>query len=417
MWKFVDGNIATPAGFRAAATSAGIKKASGSLDLALIVSDVPGTRGAAVFTTNRVAAAPVVFSRKNLAASRGRLRAVVVNSGNANACTGRPGERTCRLTAQAAAKVLGISPREVMVCSTGVIGLPLDPALIVNRLPGLKENLSTVADADDVAAAILTTDTVPKSAVLRGWLGTRKKFGNKKTGGKTVHLAGVAKGSGMIHPRMATMLAYITTDLAIEKGALQAMLREAVNETFNRITVDGDTSTNDTVAMLANGAAGAPAVRRGTPDYKKVMAGLKELCRVLARKIVEDGEGATRIVEVEVRGARNAADAELAGRAVAGSALVKTALAGADPNWGRILCAVGYSGARVDAAKAEIRVGGMTLCRRGQPVKFDEAEGSRRRNQKEVHLLVDLHQGKASARFWTCDLTEDYIKINSLYRT
>ena len=403
-WKPVDGNIATPEGFRAAATSAGIKQGPGALDLALIFSEVERTRAAAVFTTNRVVAAPVVLGREHLRRTRGRLRAIIVNSGNANACNGPAGLRASRATAEAVGKLLGVSHHEVLVSSTGIIGVPLDPKLILNCLPALKENLSKVADV--VGTAIMTTDTVPKSAVVRASLG-----------GKRVHIAGVAKGAGMIHPHMATMLCYITTDLAIEGRTLQAMLREAVGETFNRITVDGDISTNDTVAVLANGASGLPVIRRSSRHYTAALSGLKQVCSSLARKIVTDGEGAKRFIEIEVRGARNAREADLVGRAIANSALVKTAFTGADANWGRILCAAGYSGAKIDPDKIEIRVGGLTLCHRGQGVAFDEDEARKRMDRKEVSAVVDLHQGKASTRLWTCDLTEDYIKINALYRT
>ena len=404
-WELIKGNIATPQGFRAAATSAGIKQEPGALDLALIVSDAPETTAAALFTTNRVVAAPVTVSRENLRRSRGQVRAIVVNSGIANTCTGPAGLRTSRATARAVGKLFGFAADQVLVSSTGVIGLALDPKLILDRLPTLKENLSR-EKADQVARAMMTTDTVPKSVVLSG-----------KIGGKRVHIAGVTKGAGMIHPRMATMLCYLTTDLAVEPRALQGMLREAVNESFNRITVDGDTSTNDTVAILANGAAGLPLIRRGSTHYGTLLAGLKQICRRLAQMIVADGEGARRLIEIEVRGARNAREAEQVGRAIANSPLVKTALTGADPNWGRFICATGYSGARVDADKIEIRVGGLTLCHKGRPAPFAEADASRRMDQKEVHLLVDLHQGKASARLWTCDLTEEYIRLNALYRT
>ena len=404
-WQLIEGNIATPKGFRAAATSAGIKREPGALDLALIVSDAPETTGAALFTTNRVVAAPVIVSRENLLRSRGRVRAIVVNSGIANACTGVAGLRASRATTQAVGKLFGFSPDQVLVSSTGVIGLALDPKLILNQLPTLKENFS-LEKADQVARAIMTTDTVPKCAVLRATLG-----------GSRVHLAGITKGAGMIHPHMATMLCYLTTDLAVDSRTLQGMLREAVNESFNRITVDGDTSTNDTVAILASGASGLPLIRRGSTHYGTLLTGLKELCRRLARMIVSDGEGAQRLIEIEIRGARNTREAEQVARAIANSPLVKTALAGADPNWGRFICATGYSGARVDADKIEIRVGGLTLCRRGQAVRFDEAEARQRMSKREITLLVDLHQGKGSAYIWTCDLTEEYIRINALYRT
>ncbi len=403
-WKLIHGNIATPAGFCAAATSAGIKHGLNALDLALIFSEVSGTVAAAAFTTNRVVGAPVVLGREHLRRSRGRLRAIIVNSGNGNVSNGPAGLRTSRKTAEAVGKLMGVPVQEVLVSSTGVIGVPLDPKLILNSLPILKRNLSKVAG--DVETAIMTTDTVPKSAVLR-----------TSFGGKPTHIAGVAKGAGMIHPHMATMLCYITTDLAIEPRTLKVILREAIRDSFNRITVDGDISTNDTVAVLANGASGLPVIRRDSRYYTDVLEGFKQICSVLARKIVADGEGAKRFIEIEVRGARKVHEADQVARAIANSALVKTAFAGGDPNWGRILCAAGYSGAEIDPDLVEIRVGGLTLCRRGRRVTFKEAEAQKRMKQKKVSVTVDLHQGKARTCFWTCDLTEDYIRINALYRT
>ncbi|PYV26474.1 MAG: ornithine acetyltransferase [Acidobacteria bacterium] len=404
VWEPIEGNLATPCGFRAAATAAGIKKGDGALDLALIFSDARDTAAAATFTTNRVAAAPVELSRQNLRASRGRARAVVVNSGNANACTGAEGLRAARDTARVAAKLLGVSPHQVLVASTGVIGVPLKLDAILDRLPDLSRSLSTEI-GDAVARAIMTTDTFPKSAVL-----------GSRLDGKPVRLAGVAKGSGMIHPRMATMLSFITTDAAIAPRALQKMLRAAVDASFNRLTVDGDTSTNDTVVVLASGLSGV-WVRPGTGSAAGFATGLAALCQTLARMIAKDGEGATKLVTVEVHGAKTAADADLIARAIANSPLVKTAVAGSDPNWGRIICAAGYSGGDLDPAKVDIRVNDFVLCRRGLDAGFDEAAASRQLAEKELTIRLDLHRGKASARIWTCDLTHDYITINASYRT
>ena len=404
VWEPIEGNLATPCGFRAAATAAGIKKGDGALDLALIFSDARDTAAAATFTTNRVAAAPVELSRQNLRASRGRARAVVVNSGNANACTGAEGLRAARDTARVAAKLLGVSPHQVLVASTGVIGVPLKLDAILDRLPDLSRSLSTEI-GDAVARAIMTTDTFPKSAVL-----------GSRLDGKPVRLAGVAKGSGMIHPRMATMLSFITTDAAIAPRALQKMLRAAVDASFNRLTVDGDTSTNDTVVVLASGLSGV-WVGPGTGSAAAFAAGLAALCQTLARMIAKDGEGATKLVTVEVHGAKTAADADLIARAIANSPSVKTAVAGSDPNWGRIICAAGYSGGDLDPAKVDIRVNDFVLCRRGLDAGFDEAAASRQLAEKELTIRLDLHRGKASARIWTCDLTHDYITINASYRT
>lgn len=407
-WKPIDGNLATPRGFRAAAVRAGIKKAAAKgeppLDLALIASDAAETTAAGVFTTNAVAAAPVILSRQHLVHSRGRVRAVVVNSGNANACTGRQGLRTAQETARAAANLLGVSPHQVLVASTGVIGLPLRRELIVSQLPILTQTLSS-ANAGAVARAIMTTDTFSKCCVL-----------TTKFRGKPVHLAGVAKGAGMIHPRMATMLAFITTDAGIAAPLLGKMLRAAVNASFNCLTVDGDTSTNDTVIVLASGLSGVQ-VRAGTPAAARFLAGLTEVSEALAKMIARDGEGAKKLVSIEVRGARTPADADRIARAIANSPLSKTAIAGSDPNWGRFICAAGYSGARFDPSRVDIQVNGLALCRRGVDAGFDETAAKRALDQKEVTLRLDLHQGKATARIWTCDLTHDYISINASYRS
>ncbi len=403
-WVPIAGHVATPRGFRASALAAGIKKVKGALDLALIISDNPETSAAGLFTTNQAAAAPVLISRRNLALSRGRIRALVVNSGNANACTGQAGLRTAQATTRAAAKLLGISPEQVMVASTGVIGMPLNLDLITERLPALKESLSA-EDATAVTKAIMTTDTFPKACALR-----------TEIGGQPVHLAGIAKGAGMIHPRVATMLSFITTDAAIAPRMLQNMLRAAVDVSFNCISVDGDTSTNDTVVMLASGASGV-AVRPGNESRSWFLPGLTQLCQTLARMIAKDGEGAKKLVTIEVSGARTPFDADRIARAIANSPLVKTAIAGSDPNWGRIICAAGYSGARFDPTKADISVNDFILCRNGLDAGFDEATAKKELDRPELTLRLHLHQGRASARFWTCDLTHDYITINASYRT
>jgi len=403
-WESIEGSLATPRGFRAAAVAAGIKKIEGALDLALIVSDAPQTAAAGTFTTNRACAAPVHLCREHLASSGGRARAVVVNSGNANCATGRAGRRTALGTALATAHLLGLAPRQVLVCSTGVIGVPLKLELILGQLPTLKDNLS-VASAAAAARAIMTTDTLPKTSTLR-----------TEIAGTPVHLAGIAKGAGMIHPHMATMLAFITTDAIVAPRHFREMLRAAVEVSFNRVTVDGDTSTNDSVIALASGLSGA-VVRPGTKASAHFLAGLTELCQQLAQMMARDGEGAKKLVTVVVSGARSASDAERAARAVANSLLVKTAIAGNDPNWGRIWCAVGYSGARFDPARLDIRVNQLYVCRRGIDTGFDETQVRRELDQKELTLRIDLHQGKASARMWTCDLTQDYISVNASYRT
>jgi glutamate N-acetyltransferase/amino-acid N-acetyltransferase len=403
-WEPIEGGLATPRGFRAASVASGIKKATGALDLALIFSELPQTTAAGVFTTNLAAAAPVVLSRRSLQESRGQARAVVINSGNANACTGAEGLSVAEQTAVAAATLLDVAPEQTLVASTGVIGVPLEPRLILNQLPTLKENLS-VENASSLARAIMTTDTTPKSYVLRS-----------RIDGEAVHLAGVAKGSGMIHPRLATLLCFITTDARVGPRMLHYLLRAAVEVSFNRVSVDGDTSTNDSVIAMANGASGV-AVRPGNQSRAWFLAGLTHLCQTLARMIARDGEGAKKLVTVEVRGAKSDADAERVARAVANSPLVKTAVAGSDPNWGRIICAAGYSGASFNPEKVDILVNDLFLCRKGVDARFDEATARRELDLKELTLKVDLHAGRGSSRFWTCDLTRDYITINASYRT
>ena len=403
-WEKIEGGITAPCGFKAAAIAAGIKKVESALDLALIFSEAAETVAAGVFTTNRVAAAPVIISREHLRRSRGRARAIVVNSGNANACTGKPGLNVARATAHVAARLLGVEPHEVLIASTGVIGLQLKADRIAPLLPALQQNLAT-ENAAAVAQAIMTTDTFPKSCALRSEFLRRP-----------VHLAGIAKGAGMIHPRMATMLSFITTDAAIAPATLQKLLRAAVENSFNRVSVDGDTSTNDTVLALANGLSGV-RIQPKTSAARQFEAGLNELCESLARMIAKDGEGAKKLVTIEVHGARSERDAERIARAIANSPLSKTAIAGSDPNWGRFICAAGYSGATFDPDRVDISINGMPLCRKGRDAGFDEATASRELDKSELTLRLDLHQGKASARMWTCDLTHDYITINASYRT
>jgi len=403
-WEIVEGSLASARGFRGAAIAAGIKKTPGELDLALILCDAPETTAAGLFTTNLVLAAPVLLSRQNLAESHGRCRAVLVNSGNANACTGRKGMQTARESARAAAKLLGLQPEQVLVASTGVIGVPLELSLVTNQLPTLVKSLS-IENASAVARAIMTTDTFPKSCVVRS-----------EVGGRPVYLAGVAKGAGMIQPRLATLLSFLTTDALIGPRTLQNLLRAAVNVSFNRITVDGDTSTNDTVVAMASGVSTVGA-RPGNSSWGWFLEGLTQLCQTLAKMVARDGEGAKKLIMVEVQGATRPSEAERIARAIANSPLVKTAVAGSDPNWGRIICAAGYSGAVFDPNKVDIRVNDLLLCRDGMDAGFDEAAARKELDGKEITLRLDLHQGRASAHIWTCDLTQDYITINASYRT
>jgi glutamate N-acetyltransferase/amino-acid N-acetyltransferase len=392
--------VTLPLGYRFAATYAGIRKAAKD-DLALMVSD-RAAWAAAVFTSNLVKAAPLMVSAAHLAESKGRCRAIVANAGNAN-CATPHGMKAARASARAAAAALRIPQREVLLASTGVIGAPLDAALIVNALPGLASSLAA-ENFDAAARAIMTTDTVPKTAAAE----VRLKAG-------TLRIAGMAKGAGMIHPRMATMLAFVFTDAALRPAELKPMLRAAVEASFNRISVDGDTSTNDTVYLLANGASG---VRPGAGEAGKVQAALRGVMERLAMAIVRDGEGARKLLTIDVEGAPSHQAAARIARAIANSPLVKTALAGADPNWGRILSAAGAAGVKFDPSKVNIDLNGFAVCRRGVAAPFREDEVKRAMNAPESALRFSLRgNGRGRARFWTCDLTEDYIRINASYRT
>jgi glutamate N-acetyltransferase/amino-acid N-acetyltransferase len=406
---------ALPRGFRFASVAAGLKRKghTGALDVALIVSDPPAS-AAAVFTQNLVQAPPVVLSREHVRASAGAMRAVIVNSGNANCSVGPGGMAASRATADCVAKLLGCGPKQVVVCSTGVIGVPLAVERILNAAPGLAKSLAFSPRAfDGLTRAIMTTDTRPK----RAWASAR-------IGGKTVRIAGCAKGAGMIHPNMATMLAFVVTDAAVEPAILDVALRDVVSRTFNSITVDGDSSTNDTLLVLANGASGAARIAAADgADYKKFVAALEQVCKTLAIGIVEDGEGATHLVEIEVRGAPSDAAAKRVAETIGLSSLVKTAIAGADPNWGRILAAAGRSGVPFNPDHAEIWLGGMKMY--GPPkgasysvaLPLDEKVAHRRLLEKDVPIVIDLHNGSGAARVWTCDFTKEYVEINASYRT
>ena len=392
-----------PKGFRFASAACGLKKSG--LDLGLILSDAPSS-GACVFTTNLVKAAPVVISQEHIRCSADKIRAVIVNSGNANCATGASGLAASEQTAAAVARAIGCRAEQILVCSTGVIGLPLRVERILRAIPTLTDALaSTSASFKQFTRAIMTTDTRPKWAAA-----------NCVVGGTQVRLLACAKGAGMIQPNMATMLSFIVTDAAVPASVLRRVLREAVDTTFNSITVDGDTSTNDTLTLLANGASGAKTIRTGR-DYQKFRSALETVCRSLALQIVADGEGAHRVVEIEVRGAESREAASAIARTIANSPLVKTALAGGDPNWGRILAAAGRAGVRFDPKRAEIRMAGIAMCRKGIPVRFDERAAHRKLLVKHVPIVLDLHAGISSARMWTCDFTGDYVRINASYRS
>jgi glutamate N-acetyltransferase/amino-acid N-acetyltransferase len=389
-----------PKGFLFSVARAGIKK-TGAEDMCLIYSEADAA-AAATFTTNKVKAAPVWLGMKRI--RPGRARAVVVNSGNANSCTGWPGMRDAEETARLAAAALGVPERLVFPCSTGVIGvrLPLE-----KMRPRIKEMAGSLGSAKlkDAARAIMTTDAYPKYF-------TRKV----KAGSKEGVIAGIAKGAGMIAPNMATMLCFVMTDIAVEPKALKLALREAVEHSFNRITVDGDRSTNDTAFAMANGALGNTPVSADSRRFPGFRRALSEVTYELSRMIARDGEGATKLVEVEVRGARSDEEAKRGAFKVANSMLVKSALHGADPNWGRILVALGTSGIEVRQEKTDVFMGGVKVVLRGVSTG-SEREARRKLKRKEVKIAVDLHLGRGRASVLTCDLTEEYVRFNSEYTT
>jgi glutamate N-acetyltransferase/amino-acid N-acetyltransferase len=396
---------ALPKGFRFAATACGLKK-TGALDLAILSSDVPAS-AAAVFTQNLVVAAPVTLSKKHLAESKGRMRAVVVNAGNANCATGAQGDSASQRTVEEAARRLGLPPYELFICSTGVIGVQLPVEKILRALPMLARNRRPSARSfAEFSLAICTTDTRPKTASA-----------SFRMSGKRIHLIGCAKGAGMIHPNMATTLAFVATDANISPSLLQRTLRDVTARTINAISVDGDTSTNDTLLVLANGAAGAPAIANGSKAHRQFTAALEEVCGSLAQQIVADGEGAQRVIEIEVRGAKTESAAKKIAETIATSPLVKTAFAGGDPNWGRIFAAAGRSGVKFDPSLVEITMAGIKVLKRGQPLDFNERAASNKLLADHVPIVLNLHAGQSSAKYWTCDFTAEYVRINASYRT
>ena len=400
--KEVSGNqeIIIP-GFKFAGIPAGIKR-SGERDLALIFSESPAVT-AALFTTNKIKSAPVKLSMERLATHK-KCQSIIINSGNANACTGKPGLNNAREMMTKTAEELGISPELVCVSSTGKIGAPLPMGKIKKALPALVKKLSPLS-LNHAASAILTTDTV-----------TKISSGKVKIGRKTGIIAGIAKGSGMIRPDMATMLSFIVTDISINRKALDSALREAVNRSFNRITVDNEMSTNDTVMMMANGNLGNIPVTKNSAIYNKFKGALNDVTYDLARMIAEDGEGATKLIEIIVRGAKSESDAEKVASSVANSMLVKTAIYGRDPNWGRIMAAAGYSGAAVDERKIDIYINKIKLASKGMGTNKESAARKTLANKKNL-ITIDLGTGKEIYRVLTCDLTEEYIKINAHYGT
>jgi glutamate N-acetyltransferase / amino-acid N-acetyltransferase len=389
----IKGAVTAARGYRAAGLAAGIK-AAGRKDMALIVADTPAT-AAAVYTTNKVRAAPVRWNQRHVG---GVARAIVVNSGNANACTGAIGMVHAQAMATAVARRIGCPPEHVFVCSTGRIGVRLP---IVKIEAGIKKLLGSLEPtAGSIAAqAIMTTDTFPKEVAVR-----------LKAGGTAIHVGGIAKGAGMIHPRMATMLSFVTTDARLTPATARRALTTAVRESFNRITVDGDTSTNDTVILLANGAAGgAPLAGQALHQFQEA---LNFICRELAQMIVRDGEGVSRFVTVNVHGGATERDAEIAARAVANSVLVKTSWCGGDPNWGRIMDALGYSAARIQEDRVEIAYDGVVAVRKGLAAKVSAARLKAIVARPMFAIDIHLHLGPGRCTLWTTDLTEKYVELN-----
>ena len=407
MWKEVSGGVCAAKGFKAAGVHCGVKAGSSpdKPDLALIVSDAECV-AAATYTLNRVKAAPIYVTMDHL--EDGVCRGVVANSGNANACCPMSHENAEAMCA-AAAQATGLKAEDFVVASTGVIGQTINIQAIQSGLPRAAAALSPEG-SEQAERAIMTTDTVPKSAAVA-----------LDIGGKTVTIGAIAKGSGMIHPNMGTMLCFITTDCAISQDTLEDALREVVARTFNRVTVDGDTSTNDMCVVLANGLAGNPLIEWKDENYQAFHAALEEVCRTLARKIAGDGEGASKLITCAVTGARSEESAERLAKAVVGSSLVKAAMFGADANWGRVLCAMGYSKAPFRPEYVDIKfaseAGEVEVCRQGDGLLFDEDLARKVLTQDKVVIEVDLNEGNEEASCWGCDLTYDYVKINGDYRT
>ena len=398
--KQIPKGITAAKGFRAAGLHCGVKRTK--KDMALVVSEIPGS-AAGVFTQNRVKGAPVIVCQERV--KGGSLQAILVVSGNANACTGKKGLENAYELTRMTARGLSI-PEEVVAAScTGVIGVQLPMDVIAS---GIHQIAAAVSEDghDDAAEAIMTTDTITKQIAFE-----------VEIGGCTVRIGGMAKGSGMIHPNMATMLAFITTDAAISPPVLQVALSAAVDKSFNMISVDGDTSTNDSVLVIANGMSGCPEITLDTPEFEAFSAALDAVCVELAKMIVRDGEGASKLIEVNVTGARTDQDAAVVAKAIAASNLVKTAVFGEDANWGRIVCAAGYSGAEIDPDCISVKIGSIKMCENGEALAFDEALAKEILREHDVVIQVDLHLGEGRARVWTCDLTYDYVKINASYRS
>ena len=403
--KVITGGVCAAKGFKANGVHCGIRKNRTKRDLSLILSEVPAS-AAAVYTTNLVKGAPLIVTQEHI--KNGVARAIVCNSGNANTCNAN-GIEVAEKTCAAAAKVLGISADDIVVASTGVIGQPLDVAPIVNGLPELAAGLSDNGSGY-AAEGIMTTDTVLKEVAVEFTLS-----------GKTCKIGGIAKGSGMIHPNLATMLVFITTDAAISPTMLKKALSSDITDTFNMVSIDGDTSTNDMVTVLANGMADNPEITEEGEDFATFMQALNSVTVSLCRLIAGDGEGATRLLECQVTGADSKQTARTVAKSVICSSLLKAAMFGADANWGRVLCAIGYSGAKLDVNKIDVAfasaAGTVPVCKNGCGVDFSEEIAKKILSEKEIDILVCLNAGSESSCAWGCDLTYDYVKINGDYRT
>ena len=408
MLKYIDGGVCAAQGFKAAGIHVGVKThANWKKDVALIVSDVD-CAASAVFTKNVVKAAPIHVDKAHLA--DGKARAIIANSGNANACAPH-GEENAEKMCAAAAKAIGCKPEDVLVSSTGVIGQTINVKVIEDGVPELYGALAATPEASDAAAhAIMTTDTEKKEVAVETIVG-----------GKTVRMGGIAKGSGMIHPNMGTMLCFLTTDCAISPEMIRTALLETVNVSFNRISVDGDTSTNDSCIVLANGMAGNETITEKGEDYEAFLEALQALCMTLAKKMASDGEGAKHLITCTVQGAKDEAQAETVSKSVISSTLTKAAIFGADANWGRVLCAMGYSGAEFDPEKVDVHftsaAGDIEVCHQGRGLDFDEDLAKKILTEHDVEINITMGEGGAACTCWGCDITYDYIKINGDYRT
>jgi glutamate N-acetyltransferase/amino-acid N-acetyltransferase len=399
--EITGGTVTTPKGFSAGAVYAGLKGEEKELpDVGILFSEVPCT-AAGVFTNNRIKAAPVLLSQKNL--TEHKAQAIVVNAGCANACVGEQGASDAYDMAAFTAYKLNIDKELVLVASTGVIGVVLPMAKVRD---GIDRVTLSPQGGHDLSWAIMTTDTAPKEIAV-----------SVKIDGKEFIIGGIAKGSGMIHPNMATLLCFLTTDAAVEPDFLQMALRRAVDVSFNMITIDGDTSTNDTVFLLANGLAQNEPIDADSPAAGVFEKALEHVCLYLAKRMAGDGEGATKLIEVTVEGALTMADARIAARTIASSPLVKSAIYGADPNWGRIMAVLGRSGVEIEGAGIDVYLGGLQVAQKTQATRFDHNKAKEILSQKQVSIKVNLHVGKGSATAWGCDLSEEYVTINSAYRT